>query len=483
MHLSDLSENILRRTKIIATLGPATDAPDVLYQLVQQGINLVRINLSHGSKNEHINRIQTARQIAKDLNKELGILIDLQGPKIRIAKFRDGVVHLKMGAKFILDAEFDKHAGTEECVGVDYKQLPEDLKPKDVLLLDDGLITLEVDNIKGSQIFCTVIIGGKLSNNKGINRRGGGLTAQALTDKDREDIMFAAKMQADYVAVSFVRTAADIQETRALLLSSGSVAGIIGKIERAEAVAALDEIIQSADAVMVARGDLGVEIGFAEIPAVQKHIIARARALDRAVITATQMMESMVHNPIPTRAEVSDVANAVLDGTDAVMLSAETASGHYPVGVVKSMSEACLAAERHKSTQVSNHRLECRFNRIDEAIAMATMYAANHIHTKAIVALTESGSTPLWMSRIRSGIPIYGLSRNKDARGRMTLYRGVYPVEFPVTMFAKEEVTNQAILKLKALSLCRAGDLVIVTMGETLGNTGGANTMKIITID
>lgn len=472
----------LRRTKIIATLGPATDAANVLRQLIAEGVNLVRINLSHGSKNEHMNRIQLCRKYAEELNQEVGILIDLQGPKIRISKFRDGVIHLKSAAQFVLDADLEVDEGTEESVGVDYKNLPKDVHPQDELLLDDGLITLKVIKVEGNKIFTQVINGGKLSNNKGINRRGGGLTANALTEKDKEDIVFAAKMQVDYVAVSFVREASDIQFTRSLLEASGSFAGIIAKIERTEAVQALDDIIQAADAVMVARGDLGIEIGFAELPAVQKHIIARARALDRAVITATQMMESMIYNPIPTRAEVSDVANAVLDGTDAVMLSAETATGHYPVKVVQSMAEVCLAAERNKSTQISNHRLECRFNRVDEAIAMSTMYAANHIHAKAIIALTESGSTPLWMSRIRSGIPIYGLSRNKDARGRMTLYRGVYPVEFPVTSFAKEVVTIEAIKKLKEMEAIHQDDRVIVTQGDVLGNSGGANTMKIFTI-
>lgn len=473
---------ILRRTKIIATLGPATDAEGALRRIIASGVNLVRINLSHSNQTEHRERIRLTREIAQALNQEIGILIDLQGPKIRIGRFKQGFIYLKNGDEFILDAQLDINAGTEKSVGIDYKKLPGDVRVHDELLLDDGLILLEVIEIKNEKITCNVKLGGKLSNNKGINRRGGGLTAEALTVKDRQDILFAAEMKADYVAVSFVRSASDVKEARALLQAAGSRAGIIAKIERTEAVQALDEIIQSADAVMVARGDLGVEIGYAELPFVQKHTIARARALDRAVITATQMLESMTQNPIPTRAEASDVANAVLDGTDAVMLSAETASGLYPDKAVSTMAEICLVAEQQRSTQVSNHRLECRFNRMDEAIAMAAMYAANHIHAKAIVALTESGSTPLWMSRIRSGIPIYGLSRNTEARGRMTLYRGVYPVTFDVTQFPDDQVIEEALAKLKSVSAIHSGDRIILTKGDTMGLGGGANTLKILTL-
>jgi pyruvate kinase len=473
---------IQRRTKIVATLGPATDAEDMLKSVIQAGVNLVRVNLSHGTQAEHLQRIQATRSIAEQLKKEVGIMVDLQGPKIRIAGFKEKSVMLKNGDEFVLDANLDPKAGTAHSVGIDYKKLPEDIMPGDVLLLDDGLIMLDALRVEDGKIYCQVKLGGKLSNNKGINRRGGGLTAAPLTKKDREDILFAAKMKVDYVAVSFVRSAQDIYDTRKLLVDAGSRAGIVAKIERVEAVQALDEIIQSSDAVMVARGDLGVEIGYAELPFVQKHTIARARALDRAVITATQMMESMTQSPIPTRAEVSDVANAVLDGTDAVMLSAETATGLYPDKAVAAMAEVCLVAERQKVTQVSNHRLECHFNRVDEAIAMAAMYTANHIHAKAIIALTESGSTPLWMSRIRSGIPIYGLCRHKEARGKMTLYRGVYPIDFDVTQYSKETVIEQAIQELMRLALVQKHDRIILTKGDTMGKGGGANSMTIITV-
>ncbi len=473
---------MLRRTKIIATLGPATDEIGMLHRIIQAGVNLVRINLSHGTEAAHAKRIEMTRACALELGVEVGIVLDLQGPKIRIARFKEGAIQLEPGNHFVLDANLGKDDGTEKMVGIDYKELPNQVYQGDILLLDDGLIMLEVIKVRDSKIECVVKLGGKLSNHKGLNRRGGGLTADPLTAKDRQDIIFAASMQADYVALSFTRNAEDIHETRALLEQAGSHAGIMAKIERVEAVNAIDEIIQSSDCVMVARGDLGVEIGFAELPAVQKHIISRARALDKAVATATQMMESMIHSPIPTRAEVSDVANAVLDGTDAVTLSAETATGEFPDKVVESMAQICLAAERQKMTQVSNHRLECRFNRVDESIAMAAMYTANHVHAKAIIALTESGSTPLWMSRIRSGIPIYGMSRHKLSRGRMTLYRGVYPVDFDVTQYPRDQITEEAVSALLGMGAVQRGDKVIITKGDIMGDTGGANTMKIVTV-
>jgi len=473
---------LLRRTKIIATLGPATDEIGMLHRIIQAGVNLVRINLSHGTEAAHAKRIEMTRACALELGVEVGIVLDLQGPKIRIARFKEGAIQLEPGNHFVLDANLGKDDGTEKMVGIDYKELPNQVYQGDILLLDDGLIMLEVIKVRDSKIECVVKLGGKLSNHKGLNRRGGGLTADPLTAKDRQDIIFAASMQADYVALSFTRNAEDIHETRALLEQAGSHAGIMAKIERVEAVNAIDEIIQSSDCVMVARGDLGVEIGFAELPAVQKHIISRARALDKAVATATQMMESMIHSPIPTRAEVSDVANAVLDGTDAVTLSAETATGEFPDKVVESMAQICLAAERQKMTQVSNHRLECRFNRVDESIAMAAMYTANHVHAKAIIALTESGSTPLWMSRIRSGIPIYGMSRHKLSRGRMTLYRGVYPVDFDVTQYPRDQITEEAVSALLGMGAVQRGDKVIITKGDIMGDTGGANTMKIVTV-
>lgn len=474
---------MLRRTKIVTTLGPATDDPNVLEQMILAGIDVVRVNFSHGTAQEHEKRITAVRHAAAKNQRHVGILADLQGPKIRVARFKQKKVQLIEGAKFILDAALPVDEGTENTVGIDYKELPNDVKPGDTLLLDDGRIVLSVMKVENQKIICQVGVGGELSNHKGINRLGGGLSAGALTDKDRADLKIAAALNVDYVAISFPRSAEDINEARALLTAANSQAGIIAKIERTEAVAAIDEIIKASNGVMVARGDLAVEIGEAEVPAVQKLIIHRARALDKPVITATQMMESMIHSSVPTRAEVSDVANAVLDGTDAVMLSAETAVGDHPVKVVATMARICLSAEKSPRTQISRHRVEFQFNRVDEAIAMATMYTANHLQIRAIIALTESGSTPLLMSRIRSGIPIFGLSRHDATLGKMTLFRGVYPTYFNVVESESQNVNQQAIAELQQRGYLNEGDLVIITKGDSMGVLGGTNTMKIVRVD
>ena len=472
----------MRRTKIIATIGPATENLETLKQIILAGVNVVRINMSHGTAIEREQWIKNTKQIAKELNREIGLLIDLQGPKLRIAKFKENKINLNTGNRFILDTDLNEHAGTKDAVGIYYKNLPKELKTKDVLLLDDGRLVLQVELIQDNQIHCIVQTGGELSNNKGINLKGGGLSANAITEKDKEDILIAAKYNADYVAVSFTKTANDILQVRELLKQAGHNAYIIAKIERTEAINALDDIIKAADAVMVARGDLGVEIGFAELPALQKRIIAKALELDRIVITATQMMESMINNPIPTRAEVSDIANAVLEGTDAVMLSAETATGKYPLEAVQNMAQICVSAEKQKSTQISQLRIKSKIKRTDEAIAMATMYTANHLDVTAIIALTESGSTPLWMSRVSSGIPIYGVSRNKHALGRMTLYRDVYPIEFDVTRFKYWEAVREVLTTLKKRGILNVNDRVIITRGDILGVEGRTNSMKIVSI-
>lgn len=472
-----------RRTKIIATLGPATDEPGMLERCIAIGVDLVRLNFSHGTAADHERRIHEVREYSAKYQRQVGILADLQGPKIRVSTFAEGSVILENDAEFILDAEMEPKKGNQHAVGIDYKKLPQDLKENDILLLDDGRIVLVVFKIDGPRIHCRVQEGGKLSNNKGINRLGGGLSAEALTDKDKSDLKVATRLGVDYIAISFPRSAEDILYARELIKQEKSNAGVIAKIERAEAVKVIDDIIKVSDAVMVARGDLGVEIGDAELPVVQKHIIQRARSLDKAVITATQMMESMIDNSIPTRAEVFDVANAVLDGTDAVMLSAETASGAHPDKVIEAMARICIGAEKQRVTQISRHRVECRFTRVDEAIAMATMYAANHFDIKAIVALTESGSTPLWMSRIRSGISVYGLTRNLSTERRMTLFRGVYPIHFDPFVAKASELYTMAIAELKERGIVHPGDWVIITRGDSLGVHGQTNTMKILQVD
>lgn len=472
-----------RRTKIIATLGPSTDDPTVLAKMIEAGVDLVRVNFSHGTATEQAKRIQTTRDAARQQNKEIGVLADLQGPKIRIASFTEGSVVLKENTEFCLDAALDKKSGSIHEVGIDYEDLPNDVRSGDRLLLDDGLIVLQVDKIVGQRIHCKVIVGGKLSNKKGINREGGGLTARSLTQKDLADLDVALESGADYIAVSFPRDAADMEHAKQAILERKGNACVIAKIERTEAVQNIDEIIKASDGVMVARGDLAVEIGDAELIGVQKLIIQRARSLNKPVITATQMMESMSHSPAPTRAEISDVANAVLDGTDAVMLSAESATGKYPVKVVEAMARVCVGAERQRITQISKHRVETKFHRIDEAIAMASMYTANHMAIKAIVALTESGMTPLWMSRIRSGIPIYALSRHIDTQRKVILYRGVYPVQFDVTKYKSSELNRRVSTALQKLKLAQKGDTIILTHGDELGVGGQSNVMTILTID
>lgn len=471
-----------RRTKIVATLGPSTDDSKVLDDMIQAGVDVVRVNFSHGSHEEHFRRAEQVRNRARAHGRQVGVFADLQGPKIRIEKFKEGKIRLREGACFILDAALAPDAGTAERVGLSYKALVDDVARGDTLLLDDGAVVLWVEEAKGSEIDTRVVVGGELSDNKGINRQGGGLSAQAITDKDRADIKAAAEMQADYVAVSFPRSAADIHEARSLLRQAGGHGCIVAKIERAEAMEALDEIMEATDVVMIARGDLGVEIGDAELPAVQKRIIQIARTMDRVVITATQMMQSMIENPIPTRAEVFDVANAVIDGTDAVMLSAETATGKHVAKVIEAMDRICRGAERQRIQMAVERRSAVSFKRVDEAIAKATMYTANHTGVKAIAALTESGATPLWMSRISSGIPIYALTRHVETRRKVTLYRGVYPVSFDVTTTDHRQVNREAIDELMRRGAVRDGDLVIITKGDLMGVHGGTNAMKMIRV-
>ncbi len=473
---------MLRRTKIVATIGPGSEDPKILDKLIEAGVDVVRLNFSHDYPEVHAKRAEAARERAQAHGRTIGVLADMQGPKIRIGKFKKGPVRLVEGETFTIDVEWPLAEGTVERVGTTYKPLAEDVARGATLLLDDGRIVLWVDRVSGSEVVCRVVVGGELSDNKGINRQGGGLSAAALTDKDRADIKAAAAIQADYVAISFPRSAADIDEARRLLREAGGKGGIVAKIERAEAVKAIEEIIAASDAVMVARGDLGVEIGDAAVPPVQKRIIRLARQMNKVVITATQMLESMIENPIPTRAEVSDVANAVLDGTDAVMLSAETAKGKHPVAAVSAMDRVCRVAEQQNDVVRSRHRENLTFDRVDEAIAMATMYTANHLNVKAIAALTESGATPLWMSRISSGVPIYALTSHMETRRKVTLYRGVYPVAFDFRTNEAVELNREAIDELRRRGAVREGDMVIITKGDHTGVLGGTNTMKIVVV-
>ncbi len=473
---------MLRRTKIVATLGPATDESRALDELIAAGVDVVRVNFSHGRAEEHLERAERVRNRARAHGRQVGVLADLQGPKIRIERFREGKVDLTEGEVFVLDAACPSDAGDVTRVGITYKDLVRDVRRGDTLLLDDGQVVLWVEAVEGAEIRCRVQTGGVLSNNKGINRQGGGLSAPALTEKDREDIRTAARMEADYLAVSFVRSARDVTEARQLLRAAGGHGGIVAKIERAEAMDAIEEILEASDAVMIARGDLGVEIGDAELPGVQKSLIRLARSHNRIVITATQMMHSMIDHPTPTRAEVFDVANAVMDGTDAVMLSAETATGRYPAKAVAAMDRICRGAEVQRVARVSDHRVDSVFQRVDEAIAMATMYTANHLGVKAIAALTESGSTTLWMSRISSGIPIYALTRHVGTRRKVTLYRGVYPVSFDPNTDDTLQANREVVDEMRRRGVVRDGDLIIITKGDLTGVEGGTNTMKVVRV-
>jgi len=470
-----------RATKIVATLGPASSSKEVLERMIRAGVDVVRLNFSHGTAQDHIDRATLVREVAQAAGKEVAIMADLQGPKIRVGKFEGGKIMLEAGQKFVLDAGA-RELGTTERVGLDYKELPRDVRPGDTLLLNDGLLKLTVDEVRGEEVHTTVVIGGELSNNKGINKAGGGLTAPALTGKDMEDIKTAMSFQCQYLAISFPKNATDMEMARQLANVAGEPwrhkPALIAKIERTEAIPHLEAILRASDGIMVARGDLAVEVGAAGVPALQKRMIKMAREMDRVVITATQMMESMIINPVPTRAEVSDVANAVLDGTDAVMLSAETAAGRYPVETVEMMAAVCVEAERAEEIALDASFANKKFGRIDQSIAMGALFTAYHLGCKAILALTESGSTALWMSRHKIHVPIYGLTSQVASQRRMALYRNVAPLLMPAHA-DRDEALKQAEAMLVEMGVLKPGDTYAITCGEPMGYPGGTNMLKV----
>jgi pyruvate kinase len=472
-----------RATKIVATIGPASSSPEILSRMIAAGVDVVRFNFSHGTADDHRQRSEFVREAARQAGREVAIMADLQGPKIRVGKFENGRVTLVAGAPFVLDAACE--LGNEERVGLDYKDLPRDLKPGDILLLNDGLIVLTVQRVIGEEIHTIVKVGGELSNNKGINRQGGGLSAPALTAKDMEDIRTAMALGADMIAVSFPKNATDMEMARQLGNIAGAPYGLkpkmIAKIERAEAIPALQEILDASDGIMVARGDLAVEVGNAAVPALQKRMIRMARESNKTVITATQMMESMIQNPVPTRAEVSDVANAVLDGTDAVMLSAETAAGKYPVETIETMATICVEAEKSEHVELDRDFLDRTFTRIDQSIAMGALFTAFHLGAKAIVALTESGATALWMSRHWLHVPIYALTPRVASERTMALYRNVVPLHLESSL-DRDTALQQALEVLVKNGYAVRGDIVVLTVGEPMGQAGGTNTLKIVKV-
>src|SRR5688572_12672432 len=470
-----------RATKIVATLGPASSSPEVLERMIRAGVDVVRMNFSHGKAQDHIDRATLVREIAKRCGKEVAIMADLQGPKIRVGKFEGDKTMLVVGQSFVLDGATTA-LGTNERVGLDYKELPRDVRAGDILLLNDGLLKLVVDAVRGEAVHTTVVIGGELSNNKGINKAGGGLTAPALTAKDMEDIKTAMSFQCEYLAVSFPKNSTDMEMARQLANVAGEPwrhkPGMIAKIERSEAIPVLESILKASDGIMVARGDLAVEVGNAAVPALQKRMIRMAREMDKVVITATQMMESMIVNPVPTRAEVSDVANAVLDGTDAVMLSAETAAGKYPVETIEQMAAIALEAERAEDVSLDSDFTNKRFGRIDQSIAMGALFTAHHLGCKAILALTESGSTALWMSRHKIKVPIYGLTSQPESQRKMALYRNVSPLLMP-TYNDRDEALARAEALLVERGVLKPGDTYAITCGEPMGYPGGTNMLKV----
>jgi pyruvate kinase len=482
----DISKNAShrRRTKIIATLGPGTDDESVMEGLIRTGVDVFRLNMSHGDSATQLKRAALVRKVARELRWQVALLVDLQGPKIRVETFRGGSVELESGAHFTLDADTPELPGDKHRVGVSYVGLAQDVSPGDILLLDDGLISMQVQSVNGGQVQCLVENGGRLSDRKGLNLQGGGLSISGLAEHDFPNIKLAAEMGADYVAVSFVSNADDIEHARRLLREAGSEAALVAKIERMEAIENLAEICDATDVIMVARGDLGVEIGDEELPGLQKHIIKTALKHNRIVATATQMMQSMIDSPIPTRAEVLDVANAVLDGTDAVMLSAETAVGKHPVKVIEAMNRICLGAERHYEAEGGDcSNINVRFERIDQAIAMAAMFMASNVSVQAIIALTESGSTAQWLSRVQSHVPIFAFSTNKQSRRRMAMFRDVFPVKQVMTSEDADKVLAEALRTLMAHGAVKENDRVLITMGDQMCRSGGTNTLRFIKLD
>lgn len=470
----------MKKTKIISTIGPASAAPEIITELISSGVDVFRINFSHGTRETHTQNIENIRRIADEAGRSVAIMGDLQGPKIRVAKFAEGKINLNLEQKLILDCSY-KELGNDEIVGVDYADLAKDVTKNDTLLLDDGKIALRVEKVIGEQVHCVVIQAGVLSNNKGINKIGGGLTAPALTTKDFTDLQFATESGLDYIAVSFVRDATDIALTRALIASYGGKISVIAKIERVEAITNLEQIVMAADGIMVARGDLAVEVGDAQVPALQKRMIKSAQKHHKLSIVATQMLESMITSPVATRAEISDIANAVLDGTDGVMLSAETASGAFPIAAVSTMARTCIEAEKNRDRSIDMDFSGQTFEYIDQAIAMSALFSGYHLQAKAIVSLTTSGATALWLSRVNSGIPVYAITDSVKAARQMAMYRDVHPIYLDgITAKDTTEMLENAKFMLLKAGVVSEGDTILLTLGDQLHEVGGTNTMKIV---
>ena len=464
----------MRKTKIICTLGPSTDKGDVLRDLIANGMNVARFNFSHGSYEEHGGRLAKLKALREELGKPVAALLDTKGPEIRLKEFKNGVEMLEAGQTFTLTTR--EVEGTKEICSVTYKDLPQDVQPGGTIMLDDGLIMLHIEQVTDTDIICTVLNSGKIKTKKGVNVPGVHLSMPYLSQKDREDIIFGVQNGFDFIAASFVRTAQDVYDIRNLLNEYDSNIRIIAKIENREGVNNIDSILSAADAVMVARGDLGVEIDFTELPGIQKDIIDRSFSFGKPIVTATQMLDSMMVNPRPTRAEISDVANAIYDGTSAIMLSGETAAGDYPVEALKTMSaiaertenEEHYRAQRHAEIQIS----------VSDATAHAACLTAKDVNAAAIVTVSESGNTARLLSKYRPEQPIIACVMKEQVQRQLALSWGITPLMMPLA-HSTDELIEMSTSLAKENGYLHNGELAVVTAGVPVGVSGTTNMIKI----
>ncbi len=463
------------KTKIVCTIGPSCDSADKIRTLIEKGMNVARLNFSHGSHEEHLEKIRTIRQVAEDMGRSIAILQDLCGPKIRVGKVLDPGIQLKAGERLILTS--DDMMGEGNRVSVSYKPLPSEVKVGDIILLADGMMELVVTATSATDIECDVIIGGTLTSNKGINLPSGTIKAPSLTEKDRADLAFGIGQDVDYIALSFVRSEEDVKELKTIIRKSGKAIPVVAKIEKHEAIKNIDAILAATDAVMVARGDLGVEIPLEKVPELQKMIVRKSNEKGKPVIVATQMLRSMVDSPRPTRAEANDVANAVLDGADAVMLSEETASGRYPFAAVEYMVKIIQNAEV-EYPHPRHLKLRNTDSSVSQSVAYASCVLAEHLNASAIVASTKSGFTAKQISRFRPSSLIVALSPDKGALRELALYWGCYPglVDVPKnTDDMIEKVADSAV----ETGWVKKGDLIVITAGHPVWVEGTTNMMKV----
>ena len=467
----------MRKTKIVCTLGPATNSEEMITRLIKAGMNVGRLNFSHGTHENHRTMIQTIRKVATKLDKPIPILQDLQGPKLRVGKIKSGLVELKKGNTISITN--NDILGDETIISTTYKHLPDDVKPGDTILLDDGLIQLKVKEKKSNQILCQILEGGKLSDNKGINLPGVAISQPSFTKKDLQDLLFGIKHGVDMVAISFVRSPDDVMKVKDIIKEHNKDILVIAKLEKPEAIRHVEEIIDSSDGVMIARGDLGVELPLQKVPSLQKNIIRMAIQKGKPVITATQMLESMRHNSRPTRAEVSDVANAIFDGTDAVMLSAETATGNYPVTTVKTMAKIISEAEQAADHILAQHLSPTeKTMSIADAISHSACEAAEYLKVKAIVAFSKSGFTARMVAKYRPNTHIIAFSPAEIVQRQLNLSWGVCPLKMEF-LNNTDRIIHQTEKILLEKKLVKTGDMIVILLGAPVFIKGTTNLMKL----